>query len=253
MDIIPRKKWGARPPRSRYTVTWGQRTEFFVHHSAGPKTQSIQAIQNFHLDGNGWSDIGYGHLVDENGVIYEGRGWCVVGAHCPGHNTSGESVAYIGNNNPTEAAKRSIRWLYGEACRRAGRKLKLLGHGERYATSCPGSKLQAWVDAGMPIDAAPPKPPAKPKPVPNSTEVMVKKLPTLKLGDGKDDKDPIRWHVKTLHYLLLARDYGGLDGLNDTVFSEEHENGVKGIQDAAGKKPTGIVDKDTWALLLRVA
>ncbi|MCG5220254.1 N-acetylmuramoyl-L-alanine amidase [Streptosporangium soli] len=239
--IISRKNWGARAPRSRYTVTWSQRTEFFVHHTAGPKTQTVKAIQAYHLDGNGWSDVGYNFLVDELGTIYEGRGWCVVGAHCPDHNTSGESVAYIGDDNPTEAAKQAIAWLYGEASRRAGRTLRLLGHGDRYATDCPGPRLQAWVNAGMPLKTATPKP----KPF-DPSEALVKKLPTLRKGDKG-------WHVKTVHYLLLARDYGGLDGADDTTFTEAHKAGVQGLQAAAGLKQDGVVGPLTWPVLLRIA
>lgn len=250
--ITSRKAWSARAPRNRYTVTWAQRTEFFVHHTAGPKTQTIQQIQAFHMGpSRGWSDIGYGHLVDADGRIYEGRGWLVVGAHCPGHNRSGESVAYIGDDDPTPAAKRSIRWLYDEACRRAGKKLKMLGHGQRYATSCPGPKLQAWVNAGMPIEAA--AKPAKPKPVPNPTEVAVKQLPMLKLGAGREDNDPLKWDVKTMHHLLIARDYGGLDVVDDTVFTEAHKAGIEGVQAATGLKVDGICGPLTWAVLLRVA
>lgn len=87
--------------------------------------------------------------------------------------------------------------------------------------------------------------PTKPKPVPNPTEVMVKKLPTLKQGDKG-------WHVKTLTYLLAARDYAIDPAVDDTVFTEAHTNGVKGIQDAAGLKKSGVVDGPTWAALLKV-
>ncbi len=87
----------------------------------------------------------------------------------------------------------------------------------------------------------------KPKPTPNPTEVMVKKLPTLREGDTG-------WDVKTLHYLLLARDYGGLDGLDDTTFTPAHTAGVKGLQKAAGITVDGIVGaEETWPVLLRVA
>lgn len=155
MDIISRAKWGARAPRSRSTVSWSQRREFIVHYSEGPTTQSVRSIQDFHMDGRGWADIGYNFLVDVSGRIYEGRGWLVVGAHAPDHNTSGIGVCMIGRDgDSTAAAKRSIRWLYDEAVRRAGRNLAKLGHRDVYATSCPGNQLHAWVRAGMPTDGA---------------------------------------------------------------------------------------------------
>ncbi|GII63531.1 hypothetical protein Skr01_36160 [Sphaerisporangium krabiense] len=236
---MSRAAWGARAPRQRHTVPWSLRTEFFVHHTDGPVDQTMRSIQDFHMDGNGWSDIGYNHLVRDSGTIYEGRGWLVVGAHCPGHNRTGHSVAYIGRDTPTAAALRSMRWLYDEACRRAGRELKMLGHGERFATACPGSRLQAWVDQGMPIDGEAP-------PAPDPTEVIVKKLPVLRQGDKG-------WDVKTLHYLLLARDYGGLDGVDDTVFTPAHAEGVRGLQAAAGIEADGIVGPKTWPVLLRLS
>lgn len=80
----------------------------------------------------------------------------------------------------------------------------------------------------------------------NATEVMVKKLPVLREGDHG-------WHVKTMHYLLLARDYAGLDGVDDTVFTPAHTAGVKGLQAAAGLKQDGVVGPLTWPVLLRVA
>lgn len=153
MDIISRGEWGARGPRSRSRVNWSQRTEFVVHYSEGPTDQSVRSIQDFHMDGRGWADIGYNFLVDVDGRIYEGRGWLVVGAHAPDHNTSGIGVCMIGRDGDATAdAKRSIRWVYDEAVRRKGGGLAKLGHRDVYATSCPGDQLYAWVRAGMPAD-----------------------------------------------------------------------------------------------------
>ncbi|MEU8796128.1 N-acetylmuramoyl-L-alanine amidase [Spirillospora sp. NPDC048819] len=155
MDIISRSEWGARSPRNRQTVSWSQRTEFVVHYSEGPTSQSVRSIQDFHMDGRGWADIGYNFLVDVKGRIYEGRGWLVIGAHAPDHNTSGIGVCMIGRDgDATAAAKRSIRWVYDEAVRRRGRSLKKLGHRDVYATSCPGDELYAWVRAGMPASGS---------------------------------------------------------------------------------------------------
>lgn len=152
MNIISRAEWGARKPKSRSTTTWAARREFIVHYSEGPTSQTVRQIQNFHMDSRGWSDVGYNFLVDVKGRIYEGRGWLVQGSHAPGHNTSGIGVCMIGRDgDATDAAKRSIRWLYDEAVRRKGGTLKALGHRDVYATSCPGNELHAWVRAGMPV------------------------------------------------------------------------------------------------------
>ncbi|MEV6036050.1 CHAP domain-containing protein [Nonomuraea sp. NPDC052116] len=102
--------------------------------------------------------------------------------------------------------------------------------------------------AGFGRPAYPDVPPAKPEPAPkpaNPTEVAVKKLPTLKRGDKG-------WHVKTMHYLLAARDYAISEGIDDTTFTTYHEQGIRGIQDAAGIKVDGICGPQTWQALLRV-
>lgn len=152
VHIIERSQWGARAPRGRDHVSWAWRTEFVVHHSAGPTTQTVRSIQDFHMDGRGWSDLGYNVLVDDDGNAYEGRGWQVAGAHAVGHNTSGIGVCYIGQNAATAVAKATIRALYDEACERSGRRLEQLCHGDVNETSCPESNLRAWVHNGMPAD-----------------------------------------------------------------------------------------------------
>ncbi|GAA3744004.1 peptidoglycan hydrolase-like protein with peptidoglycan-binding domain [Spinactinospora alkalitolerans] len=155
VNIITRSEWGARAPRDRSTTSWSARTEFVVHYSEGPPTQSVRSIQDFHMDSNGWSDIGYNLLVDREGRAYEGRGWLVVGAHATGHNTSGVGVCFIGRDgDATPAAKKAIRTLYDEANRLAGRTLARRGHRDVNSTDCPGDDLYAWVRAGMPADGS---------------------------------------------------------------------------------------------------
>lgn len=153
MKIISRAGWGARAPRGRQVITWGNRTEFVVHYSAGPTSQTPRQIQDYHMNSQGWSDIGYNFLVDVKGNIYEGRGWLVVGAHAPGHNVSGIGVCVIGRDgDATPAAKRAVRWLYDQAVKYKGARLRMLGHRDVYATSCPGDELYSWVRAGMPVN-----------------------------------------------------------------------------------------------------
>lgn len=150
VQIISRSEWGARAPRAVSRTSWSARQGFTVHHSAGPATQTVRQIQDFHMDGRGWSDVGYNLLVDDDGNAYDGRGWLVVGAHAAPYNTSHIGVCYIGQNNPTAAAKRTIRALYDEACKQAGRKLSTGGHRDLNETNCPGDDLYAWVHDGMP-------------------------------------------------------------------------------------------------------
>jgi hypothetical protein len=78
-----------------------------VHHTAGANgytaAQSpaiVRAIELYHVQGNGWNDIGYNFLVDRFGQVFEGRyGGIernVVGAHAEGFNTGSVGVAVLG-------------------------------------------------------------------------------------------------------------------------------------------------------------
>ncbi|MGW6503218.1 N-acetylmuramoyl-L-alanine amidase [Nonomuraea angiospora] len=157
IDIVKRSAWNARPPRDPddvVTVPWSKRTEFVVHHTEGPTTQTPREIQDFHMDERGWNDIGYNFLVRDDGTVYEGRGWDVRGAHATDHNVTGIGCSYIGMNDPADAVKLAIRALYDEACAKAGRTLAKRAHTQVGNTDCPGTKLLAWVEAGMPIPAA---------------------------------------------------------------------------------------------------
>ncbi|MFJ8472157.1 peptidoglycan-binding protein [Kitasatospora sp. NPDC094011] len=157
VTIISRAQWGARAwngtPNS---VSLSSRTEYFIHYDGANSINRTgnsvpQAIEAEHRN-QGWAGIGYNFVVDQAGNIFEGRGWGLQGAHCPGHNVSGFGVqiAIGGDQAPTDAALRAARALYDEACARTGRRLAMKGHKDGFATLCPGSRLYTWVQSGMP-------------------------------------------------------------------------------------------------------
>lgn len=160
MNIVSRSEWGATPWQGQpYSVTMSEKTHHLVHYHGGkPAAQRgvgvPRNVEKIHL-ANGWSGVGYNFLVDMDGVIYEGRGWGLVGAHCPGKNRDGIGVylAVGGDQEPTEAAKRAVVWLYAEAQRRAGHRLTLGVHGDYWATACAGDVVDPWVHAGMPLES----------------------------------------------------------------------------------------------------
>ncbi|MEI7031236.1 N-acetylmuramoyl-L-alanine amidase [Streptomyces pratensis] len=153
LQIVSRSSWGARPPRETVVVPASERTGFVVHYSAGPPSQTVRQIQNYHMDSNGWADIGYNFLVDTGGRIYEGRGWGNEGAHTSGYNRSHVAVCFIGRDgDATEAARVAVRSLYEKAGSVLGRTLDSTYHSALGSTSCPGNDLRSWVRAGMPVD-----------------------------------------------------------------------------------------------------
>ncbi|GLW63613.1 hypothetical protein Arub01_18570 [Actinomadura rubrobrunea] len=236
MDIISRAEWGARAPRSRTTTTWSKRTEFVVHYSEGPTSQTPRQIQDYHMDHNGWADIGYNFLVDVKGRIYEGRGWLTVGAHATGHNTSGIGVCFIGRDgDATDAAKKSIRWLYDEAVRRKGKSLAKKGHRDVTATSCPGDELYRWVKAGMPAPGGStpsPKPPTGGTKAPKWPGRYLTQPPIMR-GDD----------VRTWQAQMRKR---GWTITVDGAYGPQSERVCRAFQKEKGLVVDGIVGPKTW-------
>lgn len=158
VPIVTRKQWGATPwenPVTRVAMT--EKRYFLVHYHGGkPAAQRgvyvPRNVERIHLD-NGWSGVGYNFMVDLDGIVYEGRGWDGVGAQCPGRNRDGVGVyvAVGGDQQPTQAALRSVKALRDELKVRTGVPLETGWHGRYYATACAGPVLIPWVKAGMPL------------------------------------------------------------------------------------------------------
>lgn len=152
VPLISRTQWGARQPKKDWIfTTWAKRKVFMVHYSAGPTTQTVRDIQNFHMDVRNWSDIGYNFVVDHRGNAYFARGWLAIGAHAANHNTEGVGVCFIGRaGDLTDHAKRTINGLYADAVAHKGGPLTWQGHRDANPTECPGDELYAWIRAGHP-------------------------------------------------------------------------------------------------------
>ena len=121
--IIPRSSWGANEAIRRAPPQYADAVHFaVVHHTAGSndytEAQSaaiVRGIEIYHVEGNGWNDIGYNLLVDKYGQVFEGRyggvDRPVIGAHAEGFNTGSVGVAVIGDYSSTKlpaAAKAAL-------------------------------------------------------------------------------------------------------------------------------------------------
>lgn len=173
--ILRRAAWGARPPKYAYSYT--QAGHIGVHHTASvddftASTRAecaarLRAIQAFHMDTNGWNDIGYAWVVCRHGDVFQGReddddATDVQGAH-DGFNRGSTGLSLLGyfhppyDQHPTEeqlsALVDLIAWISGlRGIDPAGRSFyeafgadvdNVYGHREVKDTSCPGDHVFA--------------------------------------------------------------------------------------------------------------
>lgn len=94
-----------------------------VHHTALPVasekrsgTERMRALYQYHASTLGWGDIGYHYVIDESGVIYEGKagGMRVVGGHTFCNNVGSIGIALMGNfenEQPSQKQIASFQWL----------------------------------------------------------------------------------------------------------------------------------------------
>ncbi|HVL82476.1 MAG TPA: N-acetylmuramoyl-L-alanine amidase [Actinomycetota bacterium] len=129
--IITRAQWGADESIRRCCPRYsGDLKAGFIHHTATSNNYSrdqsasiVRSIYAYHVQSNGWDDIGYNFLVDRYGQVFEGRAGgldrLVIGAHAAGFNTSSVGVSLIGTfesvSAPAEAldaVQRVLAWKF---------------------------------------------------------------------------------------------------------------------------------------------
>jgi len=122
-----------------------------LHCSATPEGRDIDAatIKDWHVNGNGWSDIGYHYVIKLDGDIETGRQLDKVGAHCKGHNKDSIGICYIGgmdaDMNPkdtmNEAQEAAMKELIYSLRMVWDKPLTLHGHNEYASKACPSFKV----------------------------------------------------------------------------------------------------------------
>ncbi|MFE1883528.1 peptidoglycan recognition protein family protein [Streptomyces diastatochromogenes] len=183
--ITSRADWGADESISPEAPEYNADVKaVFVHHTDGSNDYScadsesiVRSIYAYHVQVNGWKDIGYNFLVDKCGTVFEGRkggvDLPVLGAHTYGWNRESAGIAVLGDyttTGATDAALTSIArvaaWKLGQygldpdgtsqltagatqtnyfstnfTAGSAYTFQRISGHRDGYNTECPGGSL----------------------------------------------------------------------------------------------------------------
>ncbi|CBY14000.1 unnamed protein product [Oikopleura dioica] len=153
-NFVPRAHWEARLPLGIDNYFHYDGIGVIGHHTHWDRCfdivdciKEVKKVQDYHMDGNGWWDVGYNFLIGEDGRIYEGRGFHIQGAHCSGWNTQtlgftimGSFISDLPNSRALNAAKQLMREMekrgfIDERC------WSFFGHRDKGNTTCPGDRL----------------------------------------------------------------------------------------------------------------
>ncbi|KAK2155988.1 hypothetical protein LSH36_224g02021 [Paralvinella palmiformis] len=132
-SMIKREEWEAAEPRQVLQVNGIADNIILLH--TGPDTCTIGGLSRYNCErcmqdeecmkgfliafqandlDDGKDDIRYNFLIGQDGVIYEGRGWGVVGQHTKGNNLLSVGIGMIGDftkSEPSQASQNALKNL----------------------------------------------------------------------------------------------------------------------------------------------
>ena len=176
-EMISRSEWGASGfrgtpeplARPNYLYITFHHAAGFGAHTREEGIEQVFAIQDFHQNGRGWSDIGYQFVMDQNGRLYQGRPFLngpaplasipplALGAHAGGANTGNIGVCVLGCYHPpylptcddvmTPSARDSLVTMFAFLAESYNvSPSNLRGHRDFGETSCPGDNNYVLLD-----------------------------------------------------------------------------------------------------------
>lgn len=131
-----------------------QINEIIIHCTATPEGRdvTVEQIREWHVKGNGWSDVGYHYIIDLDGKVHPGRPIQQPGAHCKGHNAKSIGIVYVGGlaadgktpkDTRTPAQRIALRQLIAQLQEQFPESWgNIHGHNEYAAKACPSFNVK---------------------------------------------------------------------------------------------------------------
>jgi N-acetylmuramoyl-L-alanine amidase len=126
--------------------------KIIVHCTATPEGRDVSVgdIRRWHVEDNGWNDIGYHWVIELDGSLQEGRKEYLNGAHAKGHNSDSIGVVYVGGcdkdmrpkDTRTEAQKEELLCILQDLKARYPRA-EIIGHCDVSSKACPSFDAKA--------------------------------------------------------------------------------------------------------------
>jgi hypothetical protein len=212
--------------------------EFHVHHTWRPNHEIFrqkpdglywqEAMKEFHVENNGWSDIAQHVTLLPDGIFVTGRDFGRNPASITGKNTKAFMMEMIGdfdiNRDPFDGRQKDSAIGLARYFDQKGKYIRF--HNENSSKSCPGTGIRK---ADFMAE------------VRNQSVVPVKIPPTVRLGDKNSDA------VELLQNKLTA--LGFKCGKPDGDFGALTYQALIKYQLSKGLTPDGVAGRQTWSKL----
>ena len=138
-------------------------SEIVIHCSATKPDVDVgvRDIRQWHVQGQGWRDIGYHLVIRLSGLVEAGRPLEQIGAHVAGHNADSVGICLVGGlgeNGRPEAAFTPEQWAALRAklaeLKNAFPEALILGHRDfpGVTKACPSFDVKTWLAEALKKD-----------------------------------------------------------------------------------------------------
>ena len=135
-----------------------KKTDSIIIHCAATKASmdiGYDEIRKWHVDQNGWDDVGYHFIIRRNGKLEKARPEGYSGAHAPSHNSRSIGICLVGGmandggpeNNFTLEQFLTLKDLVNMVMDKYSDITEVLGHCDvqENKPNCPGFNVREWL------------------------------------------------------------------------------------------------------------
>lgn len=122
--------------------------KIFVHCSDSDvkSHDNLETIRKWHVEQNGWSDIGYNYFITKDGIVHEARPVENVPAAQKNHNRGSIAICLSGRNEFSKKQFESLRRFCREILKHYDKPLPIFGHKDvDPKKSCPNFDVKEKV------------------------------------------------------------------------------------------------------------
>ena len=136
-----------------------KKTDSIIIHCAATKASmdiGYKEIRKWHVEDNGWDDVGYHFIIRRNGQLEKGRPEGYSGAHAPSHNSRSIGICLVGGmaddggpeNNFTLEQFLTLKDLVNMIMDKYSDITEVLGHCDvqENKPNCPGFNVKEWLN-----------------------------------------------------------------------------------------------------------